>query len=155
MSMARPVLVLGIGNVLMQDDGAGVHATYEFAPDDDAVRVIDGGTLGLSLLPEVESCRALIVFDAAMFGAEPGAVRTFAGAEMDAQLSGKKSTVHEVALFDLLATAELLGRKPALRALIGVQPECVDWGLSPTPAVATAITQMRRAARELIARWAS
>ena len=119
------------------------------------MRVLDGGTLGLSLLPEVESCRALIVFDAAMFGDEPGGVRTFAGAEMDAQLSGKKNTVHEVALFDLLATAELLGSKPALRALIGVQPEYVDWGLKPTPAVATAIPHMRRAARELIERWAS
>jgi hydrogenase maturation protease len=153
--MADPVLVLGIGNVLMCDDGAGVHAARGFDRlGDEDLRVLDGGTLGLSLLTEVDSCSALIVFDAARFGAEPGAVRTFAGAEMDAQLSGVKRTAHEVALFDLLATAELIGRKPALRALIGVEPERVDWGLEPTPAVASAIPEMRRAARELIERWA-
>lgn len=153
--MTHPVLVLGIGNVLMTDDGAGVHAARGFDPlDHEALKVLDGGTLGLSLLTEVESCAALIVFDAASFGAEPGAVRTFTGEDMDAQLSGKKKTAHEVALFDLLATAELLGRKPERRALIGVEPDRIEWGLEPTPAVASALPEMRRAARELIESWA-
>ena len=71
--MTHPVLVLGIGNVLMSDDGAGVHAALGFDPlDDQDLKVLDGGTLGLSLLTEVESCGALIVFDAASFGAAPG-----------------------------------------------------------------------------------
>lgn len=154
--MTPPMLVLGIGNVLMRDDGAGVHAAHGFALSaGEGVRVLDGGTLGLSLLPEVEACGALIVFDAALFGAEPGEVRTFAGADMDAQLSGVKRTAHEVALSDLLAAAELLGRKPERRALIGVQPESVEWGLEPTPAVASALPAMRRAARELVERWGS
>ena len=154
--MAHSILVLGIGNVLMCDDGAGVHAARGFeAFDDEDLRVVDGGTLGLSLLTEVESCAALIVFDAARYGAPPGAVRTFAGDAMDLQLSGKKQTAHEVALFDLLATAELIGRKPARRALIGVEPGRVDWGLEPTPEVALAIPEMRRAARDLLETWAS
>jgi len=154
--MTHPVLVLGIGNVLMSDDGAGVHAARDFESlEHDGLRVLDGGTLGLSLLAEVESCAALIVFDAANFGADPGSVRTFMGDDMDAQLSGKKKTAHEVALFDLLATAELLGRKPERRALIGVEPDRIEWGLEPTPAVAAALPEMRRAARALIERWAS
>jgi len=154
--MSAAVLVLGIGNVLMRDDGAGVHAAQDFAQSvEEGVRVLDGGTLGLSLLPEVESCSALIVFDAANFGAEPGAIRTFAGDAMDAQLSGVKSTAHEVALSDLLAAADLLGRKPERRALIGVQPETIEWGLEPTPSVASALPAMRRAAHELIEGWAS
>jgi hydrogenase maturation protease len=154
--MAHPVLVLGIGNVLMSDDGAGVHAARGFdALGNEALKVLDGGTLGLSLLTEVESCAALIVFDAANFGGEPGSVRTFTGEEMDAQLSGKKKTAHEVALFDLLATADLIGRKPERRALIGVEPDLIEWGLEPTPAVASALPEMRRAARALIESWAS
>jgi hydrogenase maturation protease len=154
--MAHSVLILGVGNVLMSDDGAGVHAARGFeSSDPQGLRVLEGGTLGLSLLAEVESCAALIVFDAARFGAEPGSVRTFAGEEMDAQLSGKKKTAHEVALFDLLATAELLGRKPERRALIGVEPELIEWGTEPTEVVAAAIPEMRRAARQLIESWSS
>ncbi|WP_298423290.1 HyaD/HybD family hydrogenase maturation endopeptidase [Rhodoblastus sp.] len=154
--MAASVLVLGIGNVLMSDDGAGVHAARGLEPSDsDHLRVLDGGTLGLSLLAEIETCDALIVFDAARFGAEPGAVKTFTGSEMDAQLSGVKRTAHEVALCDLLNAAELIGRKPEFRALIGVEPDRVGWGLEPTETVASAIPEMRRVARELIERWAS
>ena len=151
----RPILILGLGNVLMWDDGAGVHALRDFAPPGSRSAVLlDGGTLGLTLLPEVESCSALIVFDAAVIGAAPGEVRSFVGAEMDAQLSGRKTSVHEVALVDLLGAAELLGAKPERRALIGVQPERIDWGLEPTAKIAAALPAMRVAAREIIGSWA-
>ncbi len=158
MDALHSILVLGLGNTLMQDDGLGVHAATGlelWAENREGVRVRDGGTLGLSLLPEVESCSALIVLDAAMLGGAPGDVRTFEGDAMDAQLSGKKYSVHEVALFDLLAAAELMGGKPARRALVGVQPQCIDWGLEPTAAGAGAIPQMHAAVRELVERWSS
>jgi hydrogenase maturation protease len=58
-------------------------------------------------------------------------------------------------LYDLLAAADLLGGKPARRALIGAQPQCVDWGLDPTPALAAAIPIMQAAARGLIGSWTS
>lgn len=156
MPAERSILVLGLGNVLMQDDGVGVHAANalgHWVEGRDSVVVRDGGTLGLSLLPEVEACSGLIVLDAAMLSAPPGTVKAFEGAAMDAQLSGKKFSVHEVALSDLLAAAELLGGKPERRALIGVQPEVVDWGLEPTPAVAAAIPKMHEAVRDLVERW--
>ncbi len=160
MPAERSILVLGLGNVLMQDDGVGVHAanaleaSLDFCVEGrEGVVIRDGGTLGLSLLPEVEDCAGLIVLDAAMLSAPPGTVKTFEGAAMDAQLSGKKYSVHEVALFDLLAAAELLGGKPERRALIGVQPEIIDWGLEPTPAVAAAIPKMHEAIRDLVERW--
>jgi hydrogenase maturation protease len=156
MSDGRPILLLGIGNVLLQDDGVGVHAVNSFAIlDANRIRLCDGGTLGLSLLPEVEACSGLIVLDAAMIGEAPGVVKTFVGDAMDAQLAGKKFSVHELALYDLLAAADLLGGKPARRALIGAQPQCVDWGLDPTPALAAAIPIMQAAARGLIGSWTS
>jgi hydrogenase maturation protease len=157
MVQKRSILVLGLGNVLMRDDGVGVHAANalgSWAEECAGVVVRDGGTLGLSLLPEVETCAGLIVLDAAMLRMNPGSVKTFEGAEMDAQLSGKKYSVHEVALFDLLAAAELLGAKPNRRALIGVQPDIVDWGLEPTSAVAAAIPEIHAAVRALVERWA-
>jgi len=154
----KTILVLGIGNSLMGDDGAGVRAAMTldgWAGARDDILLRDGGTLGLSLLPEIESCDALIVLDAAMMGERPGAVKTFVGEEMDAQLAGKKHSVHELALSDLMAAAALTGGRPERRALIGVQPEIVDWGLEPSPAVAAAIGEMHQAVRALVERWES
>ena len=129
--MAHPILILGLGNVLMCDDGAGVHAGCAISPRPGTEARCCGGRRGHARPVAVAGGRvlpALIVFDAAMFGAAPGAVRVLSGADMDAQLSGRKTTVHEVALADLLATAELLGSKPARRALIGVQPNASTGG---------------------------
>ncbi len=105
------------------------------------------------MLPEIESCAALIVIDAAMLGEAPGTVKTFEGAAMDAQLSGKKHSVHELALFDLLAAAELIGAKPERRALIGIQPQSLDWGVAPTDVVSMSIPFVHDIVRELVERW--
>ena len=82
---------------------------------------------GLALLPDIQDAGALIVIDAAEFGAEPGTVRVMQGAEMDAQLGGKKRTAHEVALADLMAAAELTGSRPVRCALVAVQPASTEW----------------------------
>ncbi len=159
MSAERTILLLGLGNILMRDDGIGVHALQALEPWPRSypgviVRTRDGGTLGLSLLPEVEDSDSLIVVDATNFGGAPGTVKTFEGAEMDRQLLGARHSVHELALADLLAAAEFMGAKPARRALIGVQPESIDWGLMPTDTVAAALPQVLATARDLVERWA-
>jgi hydrogenase maturation protease len=152
----KTILLLGLGNSLMRDDGIGIHVVNALDPwpyPQQDVRVRDGGTLGLSLLPEVQSCGALIVVDAAMIGATPGSVKTFEGPEMDAQLAGKKHSVHELALSDLMAAAEFMGARPERRALVGVQPEIIDWGLTPTETVAAAMPRILGAVHELVERW--
>ena len=150
------VLIMGIGNTLLQDDGVGVlvteHLQMRFGQDE-RYRFVDGGTLGLSLLPEIEDNASLIVIDAAEIGEPPGTVRTFLNADMDRQLSGRKSTVHELALSDLLAAAELNGRKPDQRALIAIQPGSTEWGLEPTPDVQTAVPDAVRLAQDLAEKW--
>lgn len=150
------VLVLGLGNILLSDDGFGVHVINvlgEAVRMDDALRCLDGGTMGLSLLPDIEAADALILVDASEIKAEPGTLAVFEGLRMDAQLGGKKRTAHEVAAFDLLATAAMLGRRPAYRALVAVQPLSVEWGLEPTAPVQAAIPQACAAIEELVARW--
>lgn len=154
------VLVLGLGNTLLSDDGAGVHvvealrgAASAFAGGSDDIVLRDGGTLGLALLPEIESADALIVVDAAAFSAEPGTVRVFEGAAMDAQLAGKRHTVHEVNLVDLMGAAELSGVRPRRRALVGIEPQSFEWGLSPTPPVAAALPVACAAVGALIREW--
>lgn len=150
------ILVLGVGNTLLRDEGIGVRVTDSLKsnPDlDPAINIVDGGTLGLSLLPEVENASALIVIDAAEIDERPGHLRVFEASEMDKQLGGKKRSVHEVAVFDLLAAAALTGNLPNDRALIAIQPAATDWGLDPSPEVQQAIPKACMAVSSLIERW--
>jgi hydrogenase maturation protease len=154
-------LVLGVGNTLLQDDGVGVHVTETLRTDfrGDWLRAgcepefIDAGTVGLALLPALEDASAVIVVDATELGAAPGTVRLFRDGQIDRLLSGKRRSVHEVALADLFAAAALRGRSPARRALIAIQPGCTDWGLYPTPAVAAAIPRACAAVWTLLRTW--
>lgn len=155
---ARKVLVLGVGNTLLQDDGLGVHVARRLRgiPNIDArVTIIDGGTLGLSLLPDVEASGGLIVIDAAELDEAPGTVRVFEDAAMDRQLSGRKRSVHEVAVADLLAAATLTGHVPTPRALVAIQPRYTDWGLEPTAEASAAIESAATAVSDIIERWSS
>ncbi len=136
------VLVLGVGNTLLRDDGFGVRVVECLRASGQlgaSVRIQDGGTLGLSLLPDIEDADHLIVIDAAELNADPGALKTFENQEMDAHLSRHKSTVHEVAMVDLLAAARFAGTEPISRTLIAVQPQSLDWGSELTPPVADAV----------------
>lgn len=156
MAAGGNILVLGLGNTLLSDDGIGVHVVEalraEYAERAD-IDFRDGGTLGLALLPDVESSSALILVDAAEVGASAGDVRCYVGPDMDARLLGKKRTAHEVAAADLLDAAALTGMRPERRALVAVQPASTEWGLAPTPPVQSAIPLACDAVRALIAEW--
>lgn len=155
--ISRPTLILGIGNTLLSDDGIGVHVAMavEAAAQQSArpVRVRDGGTIGLSLLAEIEPGAALIAVDAMELHAPPGTMRVFIGPDMDRQLRGTKRSAHEVALADLMQAAAFSGIGPAQRALVAIQPEVTTWGLSPTPAVAAAIPGAVAAILTLLEGW--
>jgi hydrogenase maturation protease len=152
----KKVLVMGVGNTLMQDDGVGIHIVESLRQSPDshpALHLVDGGTIGLALLPEIEDSDAVIVVDASELGAPPGTLRVFRNSEIDGQLSGKQRTVHEVALLDLFSAAAIRGRMPAQRALIAVQPECTDWGDGCTPTVLAAAAEACVAVNRLAGEW--
>lgn len=152
-------ILLGIGNVLLSDDGAGVHVAnaLDRLMESNGLRhplvVRDGGTIGLSLLSEIDPVSALIAVDAMEMGAPPGTVRLFQGVEMDRQLAGSKRSAHEVALADLIQAARLSGCAPARRALVGIQPEVTSWGLEPSVAVAAAIPRAVQCVLNLLEEW--
>jgi hydrogenase maturation protease len=150
-------VILGIGNTLLGDEGAGVHALARLrargleGPD---LHLLDGGTLGFTLAPAIEAAAALVVIDATGLSAAPGTVRVFEGAAMDRFLGAqRRRSVHEIGLLDLLAIARLTDSLPARRALIGIQPGQVDWADRPTPAVARGIERAADATVELLAAW--
>jgi hydrogenase maturation protease len=151
-----PILVLGLGNTLLSDDGIGIHvmrALQDRSAADTGLAFCDGGTIGLALLADIEDARNLIVVDAMELGEAPGTVRRFVGPDMDRQLTGKKKTAHEVALADLMMAAALSGFQPERRALVAIQPEKLGWGLAATPAVAAAIPEACGAILRLAEDW--
>lgn len=151
------VIILGIGNSLLSDEGVGIHAIRHLEThhsDSPGVRYIDGGTIGFPLAAEISQSDSLIVIDASELNADAGEVALFEGELMDSFLgSQRKSSVHEVGLRDLLSTSQLLDELPKNRALLGIQPEMVDWGETPTDAVAAAIPKACDMALELVERW--
>ena len=155
--MQNKTLVLGLGNTLLGDEGAGIYAVralQERHPELADVEFLDGGTLSFTLAGPIEEADNLIVIDATQLKDSPGAVRLFEGKDMDRFLgSHHKSSVHEVSLIDLMAIARLAEALPARRALIGIQPQYLDWSDAPTEEVARAIPIVCDMAMDLIGRW--
>ena len=149
-------LILGIGNTLLSDEGAGIHALNLLQskyPDLRNITCIDGGTLSFTLAAYIEDCDNLVVFDAAELKAPPGTVRTMAGEEMDKFLGAARRSPHEVGLLDLFDIARLTESLPENRALIGIQPASIEWGMSPTPAVADGLPVAVEQAVALLGKW--
>ena len=151
-------LVLGIGNSLLTDEGAGVHAVRRLESSKrerhPATRFLDGGTLSFPLVEAISQARHLIVIDAAQLDGEPGNVRLFEGGQMDDFIaSGSKRSVHEVGLVDLMSMVRLRGGLPERRALVAIQPGQMGWGEAPSAPVACAIDEACELVDELLERW--
>lgn len=149
-------LVLGIGNKLLSDEGAGLHLLNFLKrthPDLAQVSYVDGGTLSFTLADRISEADNLIVLDAAELGMEPGGVKSFVGKEMDRFLGKAKRSVHEIGLLELMETARLNAHLPRNRALVGIQPKSFDWSQDPTVAVADAIPVAACRVLELIRFW--
>jgi hydrogenase maturation protease len=150
-------LVLGFGNVLLSDDGAGVRLVERLRSEPGPIAdLVDAGTLSFSLLPYVEATDSLLVIDAAHLDSAPGTVRLLEGGAMDAFLTGgRRRSVHEVGLIDLLDMARLQGCFPSQRALLCIQPLRIDWCESLSAPVAEAMPEAARQARATLYRWQS
>jgi hydrogenase maturation protease len=154
---AFETLVLGIGNVLWADEGFGIravealHARYRF-PDD--VRVMDGGTQGIFLLPWVTSARRLLIFDAVDFGMPPATLKLVRGDEVPCYMGAKKVSMHQAGFQEVLASAELAGALPGELVLIGVQPELLnDYGGSLRDSVKARIDEAVMLACGVLREW--
>ncbi len=154
-------LILGLGNTLLGDEGVGVHIIHRLqqkssvnAGDLRNVELLDGGTLSFVLAGPIEEADELIVIDAAQLDSDPGTVRIFNGADMDEFILSKKNrSVHEVSLSDLLIIAHLSDQLPQRRALIGIQPERIDWSDTLSDSVAKAVPSACELVRETLCQW--
>ena len=153
--MAPTMAIVGIGNNLLTDDGAGIHVLERIAGEDsdDDLACIDGGTVGLALLDRLSNLYGLVALDAMILGKAPGTVTVLEGEAMDAHLRNQRGSVHEVGLSDLMDALRLRGDLPENRALIGIEPAAMDWGTEPTKAVAAAVPEAAAQARRLVREW--
>jgi hydrogenase maturation protease len=144
-------VVLGLGNILHGDDGAGARVISRLRADSRLpadVSLVEGGTLGLELLPYVWDCSRLIVLDAVDVGEPPGTLVRLSGKELDS-LPGN-STVHQLGVPDLLVALRMLAERQPQIVLLGVQPESTDWSPDLSNRVAAAIDSLVEATiREL------
>ena len=149
-------LVLGFGNVLLSDDGAGVRLMERLREElgAAAAEFIDAGTMSFGLLAHVETAGSLLVIDAANIHEPPATVGVFEGPAMDQFLRGfRRRTVHEVGLIDLMDCARLLGCLPRERALICIQPQRIDWSTSLSAPVESALSEATQQAKAILQRW--
>lgn len=150
-------LILGIGNVLWADEGFGVRCAetlnqrFEFAP---GVRIMDGGTQGIFLLPWVRSARRLLIFDAIDFGLPPATLRLIIGDAVPSYMGAKKVSMHQAGFQEVLSSAQLSGEFPDQVALVGVQPELLnDYGGSLTAGVKAQIDPAVELACDVLRDW--
>ncbi|MFK5985259.1 MAG: HyaD/HybD family hydrogenase maturation endopeptidase [Pseudomonadota bacterium] len=149
------ITILGIGNSLLQDEGIGFHLLNFISTNRPKwpVKVLDGGTLGFSLVSEIESCSHLIVLDAANLHSKPGTVKTFLNKDLDDFLNKPGKSVHEVSISDLFDITRLTDSIPVHRAMISIQPKSIFWGENLTPEVKAALPEALKQIEKVLLDW--
>ena len=131
-------LILGVGNLLLTDEGLGIHAVRKLfenpaLPAD--VEVVDGGTAGLGLLYYLEDVNRLVIIDAMETGGPPGTMVRLSGDQIPVYMAMKVSP-HEITLPDFLAAAKLRDLYPQEVIVWGIQPQSLEVGVELSPIVA-------------------
>lgn len=146
----KKALVLGIGNLLLKDEGLGVRAIelfkrdYSFGPE---VACLDGGTSGMGLLTYIQDYTHIIIVDAVRAEEAPGTIIRVPGEKLNSLPTLKSSSAHQIGVRDLLEIARFQGLSPEL-ALVGIIPRDISAGLELTPEAQKALPLAAEAIRE-------
>jgi len=144
MNDSKPTLVLGVGNLLMGDEGVGVHAARQLAsePLPSTVEVLDGGTGGFHLLSLFKEYDPIILIDATQDGDPPGTVKLVK--PKFASDFPRTLSAHDIGLRDLLETAQLLGPLPTLYLITVSIGELQEMSVELSPSVSGAVEEVLR-----------
>jgi hydrogenase maturation protease len=138
------IVVLGVGNILLSDEGVGVRVVerlereYRLPPE---VEIIDGGTCGMEMLEQLEDLDALIVVDCVRFGQPPATPVLLKGDDVPVFFKTKLSP-HQVSLSDVLASLEFTNRAPKRTVIIGIQPASMELSMELTLVVNARMDEM-------------
>ena len=134
----KKLLVLGVGNILIMDEGIGVHAVHEFWKekedfDDTLVDFIDGGTFTQDIFYLFEEYEKVLVLDIVRAGHEPGTIYSLDEGDL-IQNEKQMLSLHDVDLLDSLDMAQMRGHRPTIK-IVGIEPEKINWGTQMTPVI--------------------
>ena len=153
-----PLLVLGVGNVLLRDEGVGVRVVERLRSSPEPLpvgaRIVDGGTLGLDLLPLIEEARGLILVDAIDLQAAPGTVVILRGRDVERAFGGHVSA-DQIGVGDLVSVCRLTDILPDELALVGIQYAEIEVGRELSEPVLAALPAAVTAIREELRRMAA
>lgn len=149
----KKLLVLGVGNILMMDEGCGVHAVHEFWKvketfDESRVDFIDGGTFTQDIFFLFEEYEQVLVLDIVRAGHAPGTIYSLDEDDLVKNQSQALS-LHDIDLLDSLNMARMRGHTPRLK-IVGIEPAKIDWGTRMTPTLVKAFPSFMKAARKHI-----
>lgn len=147
--MSKNAAIIGVGNVLLKDDGAGV-ACIEYleksgmAPP--GVKLVDGATMGLSLLDEIKKYEKVVVVDAVLMGKDPGSIGKFEAAKIISLKSDSNFSLHEIGLAEALKIGDKIGFDFSNVVIVGIEPKDVSRGEKLTDIVAEKIQALAKRA---------
>jgi hydrogenase maturation protease len=153
--LAGTVLVIGLGNPLMGDDGIGLAAMDRLREGwrlPATVHLLDGGTWGLNLLPRIEASRQVLLLDAVRAGRPPGTLAELTGEELPRML-GLKLSPHQIDMREVLALLELRGTTPADMTCLGLEPASIEMRVGLSPQIEDRLDALAAAAAGRLRAW--
>ncbi|HLY97417.1 MAG TPA: HyaD/HybD family hydrogenase maturation endopeptidase [Sideroxyarcus sp.] len=138
------IIVLGVGNILLSDEGIGVRAVEKLQRDYDLppeVVVIDGGTTGMEMLEDLSNADHIIIIDAVRSGKAPASIVRLADEQVPVFFKTKLSP-HQIGLSDVLATLAFIGEQPGGVTVIGVEPVSLETGMALSPQVEARLPEL-------------
>ena len=138
------IMVMGVGNILLSDEGLGVRFLDELAKTElpANVEVLEGGTAGLELVHLIQDVEFLIIIDAFNGNAEPGALFRFQPGDIQVIPEQYEVSFHQIGIVEVLAMANVLGQAPQT-LIFGIQPKSLEWGLEISPEIQVLFPRLR------------
>ena len=144
--MSKKIAVLGLGNVLLKDEGIGIHVIrlLEAQGVPQNVELLDGGTASLDALNLTQKADKLIIVDAVRLGNTPGTLYRLKNKELEERLESQKLSLHQFSLLEALLIHKKAGSLPKEIVFIGVEPQDIEWGLEVTQGIKEKIPEVIR-----------
>jgi hydrogenase maturation protease len=142
--LSKKVVVLGLGNLLLKDEGIGIHVTRELQKQNlpQNVEIVDGGTASLDALNLTCGAAKLIIIDAVRCGKKPGTLYRLRNKELHQSLKEKKLSLHQFSLVEALGIHKKLGSLPKEIVFIGIEPAQIEWSLEVSSCLKEKIPQI-------------
>jgi len=152
-SKQKKIVICGIGNLLLQDEGVGVHIVRELRRLDlpPSVEILEAGVSLLDFLSDLQGADQLILIDAMRGGGLPGSIYLLDAQELTQRAADHPLSLHQVGALDILQIMALEGTPPPC-LVIGIEPASLDWGLEPSPLIQARMPEILRVVKEQIER---